>query len=107
MNFDECHRAIKKSDILSLRQAIQAKEFDPNLHNRFSWTLLMLAALEGNIAIGELLLQSAASVNAKNDFGELQCLWRLTRGMYRLSKCCCPLVRHPMCVPTALNLGIG
>ena len=70
MNFTECHRVIKKGDIVSLRRAINSGEVDPNLRNQFSWTLLMLAALEGNTSIGELLLERGAAVNAENDFGE-------------------------------------
>src|SRR5215472_5759983 len=70
MNFDECHRIIKKGDVVSLRHAIDSGNIDPNLRNQFSWTLLMLAALEGNTSIGELLLERGASVNALNSFGE-------------------------------------
>jgi ankyrin repeat protein len=43
---------------------------NPNLSNRFAWTLLMLAALEGNLKIGELLISRGADVTATNKFGE-------------------------------------
>jgi ankyrin repeat protein len=70
MTFEDCHRVIKKGNLLELHRAIDAGELDPNLSNRFSWTLLMLAALEGNTRIADLLLERGAAVNAKNDFGE-------------------------------------
>ncbi|HXB52595.1 MAG TPA: ankyrin repeat domain-containing protein, partial [Rhizomicrobium sp.] len=37
--------------------------------NRFGWTLLMLAAMEGNIAIGQLLIASGAEVNKATSMG--------------------------------------
>lgn len=70
MTFDDCHRVIKKGDVVELRRAIDAGEVAPNLSNRFSWTLLMMAALEGNTAVAELLLERGATVNSVNDFGE-------------------------------------
>jgi ankyrin repeat protein len=70
MTFDECHRATKKGNIVELRRAIDAEEVDPSLSNHFSWTLLMMAALKGNTAIAELLLERGAAVKSANDFGE-------------------------------------
>jgi len=69
MTFDECHRLIKKGDVVSLRNALDQR-LDPNLSNQFSWTLLMLAAMEGNTSIGELLLERGAKVDEVNDVGE-------------------------------------
>jgi ankyrin repeat protein len=69
MTNDEAHRLIKKGDLVSLRQELDGG-MSPDLPNKFSWTLLMLAALEGNIAIGELLISRGANVNKTNDFGE-------------------------------------
>ena len=43
---------------------------DPNLLNRFSWTLLMLSATEGIIGIGELLVSRGAAIDSSTDFGE-------------------------------------
>jgi ankyrin repeat protein len=69
MTFEEAHRLIKKGDLVSLRH-----EFDgglsPSLANQFSWTLLMLAAMEGDVPIGEFLLSKGGLVDAANDFGE-------------------------------------
>jgi uncharacterized protein len=67
--FEVLDRLIKKGDISSLRRELDAGT-SPNLSNRFSWTLLMLAALEGNLEIGELLISRGADVNATNKFGE-------------------------------------
>jgi ankyrin repeat protein len=69
MTFDEAEHWIKRGDILSLRRELE-KGDSPNLANRQSWTLLMLAAMTGNTAVGELLVSKAADVNATNDFGE-------------------------------------
>lgn len=68
MTFDDTHRCIKRGDLLSLRRALD-DGLDPNLANRFAWTLLMLAAMKGNTRIGELLLAKGAKINAVNDFG--------------------------------------
>lgn len=70
MTFNDCHRLIKKGDTVALRRAIDTGEVDPNFHNRFRWSLLMLAALEGDNSITELLLERGAAVNALNQFGE-------------------------------------
>ncbi len=67
--FETLHSLIKKSDIVSLRRELDSG-ISPNLSNQFSWTLLMLAALEGKLSIGELLILRGAEVNATNDFGE-------------------------------------
>ena len=69
MNFDQAHRAIKKGDILAIRQAVQ-DGLNPNLSNKYSWTLLMLAALEGNTTIAEFLVAQGADMHAVNNFGE-------------------------------------
>jgi ankyrin repeat protein len=70
MTFDDCQRAIKKGDVITLRRALDAGEVNPNLGNRLSWTLLMMAALEGNTRVAQLLLERGAAVNAVNDFGD-------------------------------------
>ena len=70
MNFDDCFRLIKKGDVVSLRDALETHAIDPNLANQFSWILLMLAALEGNLIMGNLLLSRGAAPDATNDFGE-------------------------------------
>jgi ankyrin repeat protein len=69
MTFNELHRLIKKGDLVSLRHELDMG-LSPNLSNQFSWTLLMLAGLEGNTSIGELLISSGASLDTTNSFGE-------------------------------------
>jgi ankyrin repeat protein len=69
MTFDALHRLIKKGDVISLSRELEGG-VSPNLSNQFSWTLLMLAALEGNTNIGELLISRGADVNATNNFEE-------------------------------------
>jgi len=69
MTFDEAHTAIKKGDIISLRHALDAG-MTPDLSNQFSWTLLMLAAIEGNTAVADLLVSRGADVNRANNLGD-------------------------------------
>ena len=69
MTHDEAHKLIKKGDLVSLRHELDGG-MSPDLPNKFSWTLLMLAALEGNTAVEELLISRGASINNTNDFGE-------------------------------------
>jgi uncharacterized protein len=69
MTNDEVHRLIKKGDLVSLLHELDGG-MSPDLSNQFSWTLLMLAALEGNTAIGELLISRGATIDKANDFGE-------------------------------------
>jgi ankyrin repeat protein len=69
MTFDEAHKLIKKGDLISLRHELD-RGLSPDLSNQFSWTLLMLAALEGNTPAGDLLISRGAAVDKVNDFGE-------------------------------------
>jgi ankyrin repeat protein len=70
VTFDEAGRAIKKGDIVRLRQALESG-LDPNLSNKFCWTLLMVAAMSsGNTSIGSLLLDHGADPNRKNKWGD-------------------------------------
>ena len=71
MTFDDAHKLIKKGDILALRCELDSG-MSPDLSNQFSWTLLMLAAIEGNTKIGELLVSRGANVNKTNNFGLLK-----------------------------------
>lgn len=69
MTFDQAHRAIKRGQLAALREAIPAA-LDVDKRNQFGWTLLMLAALEGNTKIGALLIERGADVAAVNNFGQ-------------------------------------
>jgi len=41
-----------------------------NMANQYSWTLLMIAALEGNTSIDSLLIESGAELDRRNKFHE-------------------------------------
>jgi ankyrin repeat protein len=69
MTFEQAHRLIKRGQIAALQKAVPSS-IDPNTSNRFGWTLLMLAALEGNTRIGSFLLEHGADVGRLNNFGE-------------------------------------
>jgi ankyrin repeat protein len=68
-DFAALQKLIKRGDVVSLRRELDAG-VSPNLSNQFSWTLLMLAATEGNTSIGDLLISRGADINGVNDFGE-------------------------------------
>ena len=69
MTFDEASKLIKKGDIIRLRKELQ-DGLSPNMANQYSWTLLMIAALEGNTSIGSLLIESGAELDKRNKFYE-------------------------------------
>jgi ankyrin repeat protein len=69
MTFDEAHRGIKRGNLSLLRKELEVG-LNPNLSNRYSWTILMLAALAGNTRIGELLIEKGADLNLRNKFGD-------------------------------------
>ena len=67
--FHSAHRLIKRGDIIGMRHALDAG-LDPNLTNRFGWTLLMLAALHGRSDFAQLLMSCGADTTRKNKFGD-------------------------------------
>lgn len=69
MTFEDAQRAIKRGQLQPLENAIPSV-LSPNVVNRFGWTLLMLAACEGNTSIGRFLLDQGANVAALNVSGE-------------------------------------
>jgi ankyrin repeat protein len=69
VTFDEASKLIKKGDIIRLRQALE-DGLSPDLCNKYSWTLLMIAALEGNTSIGTLLIDRGAILDSRNKFRE-------------------------------------
>jgi len=56
--FDALHRSIKRADLAAIRNALN-EGISANLENRFGWTMLMLAASEGDTAMGEYWFQTA------------------------------------------------
>ena len=67
MTFHEAAKLTKKGDVVGLRRAFQ-DGLSPNLCNQYSWTLLMVAALEGNTSIGSLLIECGAELDTRNKF---------------------------------------
>jgi ankyrin repeat protein len=66
MTYRGAQNLIKRGDEPGLRQALDTG-LDPNLANQNGWTLLMLAAVEGDIPIGRLLIEKGAGINARNN----------------------------------------
>ncbi len=66
MTYRGAQNLIKRGDEAGLRVALE-QGLDPNVANQNGWTLLMLAAVEGDVPIGQLLLEKGASVNARNN----------------------------------------
>jgi ankyrin repeat protein len=60
---------IKRNDEATLRSALEAG-LDPNAANQNGWTLLMLAAVEGHLALAEALLNKGAALDRTNSKGE-------------------------------------
>ncbi|MDQ2925231.1 MAG: ankyrin repeat domain-containing protein [Acidobacteriota bacterium] len=56
---------IKRGDEPALRAALD-QHLDPNLTNPNGWSLLMLAAVEGSVPLGRLLIQRGAKPNTLN-----------------------------------------
>jgi ankyrin repeat protein len=56
---------IKRGDEPALRTALEAG-LDPNLVNQNGWSLLMLAAVEGNVPLGRVLLEHGANPALEN-----------------------------------------
>ena len=60
---------IKRNDEPAFAAAL-ASGLDPQANNQNGWTLLMLAAVEGNADIGKLLLEKGAKTTAVNNKGQ-------------------------------------
>lgn len=69
LTYRACQSAIKRNDLAGLTRALD-KGLDPNLVNENGWTLLMLAAVEGNVEMGKLLLEAGAFTTAENAKGD-------------------------------------
>ena len=65
MTFDQACKLIRKGDVIGLRKELQ-DGLNPNLSGKYSWTLLMIAALTGNTSIGSLLIESGAELDVRN-----------------------------------------
>jgi ankyrin repeat protein len=65
MTYRGAQNLIKRGDEEGLRAALDAG-LDVNSVNQNGWTLLMLAAVEGDVPLGRLLVERGADVAAKN-----------------------------------------
>jgi ankyrin repeat protein len=66
MTYRGAQNLIKRGDEAGLREALE-HGLDANLVNQNGWTLLMLAAVEGAVPLGRLLVEHGADVDAKNN----------------------------------------
>jgi ankyrin repeat protein len=69
LSYRAAQTLIKRGDEPALRTALD-QHLDPDLTNPNGWSLLMLAAVEGDVPIGRLLIEHGAktdSVNSKNE----------------------------------------
>ena len=69
MTYRGAQNLIKQGDVDGLRSALNGS-LASNLANQNGWTLLMLAAVEGNADIGKLLLEKGAKTTAVNNKGQ-------------------------------------
>ncbi len=66
MTYRGAQNLIKRGDEAGLRVALNTG-LDPNLTNQNGWTLLMLAAVEGDVPVGRLLIEKGAVITARNN----------------------------------------
>lgn len=66
MTFLEAIRLIKTGDVIELRRSLDGG-LDPNYTNEIGTTILMLAAMEGNTALGGLLIDKGAELDRENN----------------------------------------
>lgn len=69
MNYRGAQNLIKRGDEPGLRAALDTG-LPANSANHKGWSLLMLAAVEGNVEIGQLLIEKGADLASMNLKGE-------------------------------------
>ena len=69
MTYRGAQNLIKRGDEAGLREALE-RGLDANLVNQNGWTLLMLAAVEGAVPLGRLLLEHGANPALQNNKSE-------------------------------------
>jgi ankyrin repeat protein len=67
--FNLIQKLIKKDNKIALDSRL-AEGLDPNLSNRFGWTLLMIATLYDRCDMTNLLLSRGADPKRVNNFGD-------------------------------------
>jgi hypothetical protein len=79
MTYRGAQNLIKRGDEAGLREALE-RGLDANLVNQNGWTLLMLAAVEGAVPLGRLLLEHGADPALQNNKSETALMLALHRG---------------------------
>jgi len=79
MTYRGAQNLIKRGDEAGLREALE-HGLDANLVNQNGWSLLMLAAVEGAVPLGRLLLEHGAKMNAKNNRDQTAMMLAQDRG---------------------------
>jgi ankyrin repeat protein len=79
MTYRAAQTLIKRGDEPQLRSALHTG-LNANLANHNGWTLLMLAAVEGNAPIGRLLLDHGANPSLENNKSETALTLATNRG---------------------------
>ncbi len=69
ISYRAAQNLIKRGDEPALRAALDSG-LDPNLTNENGWSLLMLAAVEGSVPLGRLLLERGADQAKQNVKGD-------------------------------------
>lgn len=65
ISYRSAQALIKRGDEAALLAALEGG-LDPNLTNENGWSLLMLAAVEGSVPLGQLLLERGADPDKQN-----------------------------------------
>jgi ankyrin repeat protein len=69
LSYRAAQTLIKRGDEAALRTALD-QHLDPNLTNQNGWSLLMLAAVEGSVPLGQMLIEKGANLVALNGKGD-------------------------------------
>jgi ankyrin repeat protein len=85
ISYRAAQSVIKRGDELSLRKALEER-LDPNLANQNGWSLLMLAAVEGDVPLGRLLLEHGADPSLRNNKDETALTLATHRGFTEFVK---------------------
>jgi ankyrin repeat protein len=79
MTYRAAQNLIKRGDEPGLRAAL-VTGLDPNLVNQNGWSLLMLAAVEGDVPLGRLLLEFGANPALQNNKADTALTLAIHRG---------------------------
>jgi ankyrin repeat protein len=104
MTFNQVHGLIKNGEVSSSRSELD-EGLSLHFSNQSSWTLLRLAAMEGNSAIGELLIARGADLDAKNELGETALSLAAHRGHTQFIHVLLANGASPDCQPHGQNLN--